>query len=230
MKHEDLTVIFLSLNELPEEWNKFQQQTLLNSIGDTAIISVTRLPTIIGENCINLIQTEPRSSSNVYWQILKACNLAKTTYIAIAECDSLYPPSHFYFRPDLDTCAYNQHHWSLFSWGTPMYGWRNRKGNYTMICSRELVIKTLTERFTKYPEGTPEHKTGEIGRERIEKHLGLTPVKTIEFSSKDAAVININHVFGLDDRQRRKHKTLGTILAKDIPYWGPATELIKNFK
>jgi hypothetical protein len=228
--HNDLTVIFLTLNELPDGWNKFQQQTLLDSVGDTPIISVSRLPTIIGDNCTNIIQTEPRSSSNVYWQVLKAAKIATTPFIAIAETDSLYPPEHFYFRPELDTCAYNMHHWSLFSWGVPTYGWRNRKGNYTMICPRELVIKSLEERFNKYPQGTPEKQTGEIGRERIERHLGLTPVKTVEFYSKDAAIININHVYGLDDRQRRKHKTLGTILAVEIPRWGHAAELIKNFK
>jgi hypothetical protein len=228
--HSDLTIIFLTLNELPEGWNKFQQQKLLEAVGDTPIISVSKLPTIIGDNCINILQTEPRSSSNVYWQILKACKIATTTFIAIAETDSLYPAEHFCFRPQMDECAYNGHHWSIFSWGVPTYGYRNRKGNYTMICSRELVIKSLEERFAKYPEGTPEDKTGEIGRERIEKHLGLTPVKTIEFYSKDAAVVNLNHVYGLDDRQRRKHKTLGTLLAFDIPRWGPASDLIKNFK
>ena len=222
---KDLTIIYLTLNNLPDKWMEYQQKVLLEAIGDTQIISISRIPMNLG---INLIQTEKVCSSNVYWQLLRAAKLATTEFIAVAEDDSLYNTEHYSFRPQKDEFAYNNSHWSLFTWGEPTYSWRNRKGNYTLVAPRLLVIESLEERFTKYPNGTPEGKTGELGRSRTDRMLGLTQHKVVEFSTT-CPVINICHDNGLDDRARRHKKSFGTLRAYDIPYWGKAKELIKNY-
>ena len=36
------------------------------------------------------------------------------------------------------------------------------------------IIEALEERFAKYPESIPEKLVGELGRERIERNLGVT--------------------------------------------------------
>lgn len=216
----DLTILFITLNKLPEHWRKYHREVLEHAAQGARIVEIS--PT--GE----LKQDKPPSSSNVYWQMLRGAKYADTEYIAMAEDDTLYTPDHYSYRPEKGVFAYNQSHWSLFNWGVPTYNWRDRMGNYTLIAHREDVIEALEERFAKYPDGTPEDKTGEIGRWRIEKQLGLTPRKAEEFKTSNP-VINICHQDGLCERSRRKRKGLGTLRAFDIPYWGKAEDLIKKF-
>jgi hypothetical protein len=223
----DITIIYLTQNLLPEKWNKYQQEILLKAMGDADLITVSRKPMNLPG--INIIQTEPSSASNVYWQMLKAAKLATTKYIAVAEDDSIYCEDHFNHIPKSDsTFYYNLSHWSLFSWDPSMYSWRNRRGNWTLICNRELLIETLEERFTKYPDGTPPEHTGEPGRWRSDKQLGLTPRKSEDFSTYNP-IININHAFGLDDRARRKWKRHGTLRALAIPKYGEPSNILKYF-
>ena len=227
MSNKDLTVIFLTCNDLPEEWQEYQKKVLLEAIGDAYLITMSMKPMDIPG--INLLQDKPRSLSNIYWQMLRACKIATTEWIAIAESDSLYPKEHFQHRPSKDAFAYNKTHWSLFTWGEPIYNWRDRQGNYTLIANRKLVIEALEERFAKYPDGTPEKITGELGRKMVERNMGVTLRKMEEFYTS-VGVVNINHDFASDDRQLRHRKTLGWLRAFDIPFWGKSNELIKKFK
>lgn len=217
----DLTVIFLTLKKLPLGWQKYHKEVLLDAIDDTKLIEISPDG--------DLIQNEPPSQSNVYKQLLRGAKIATTEYIAVAEDDTLYCKDHFQYRPEKGVFAYNQSHWSLFTWGEPMYSWRDRIGNFTLIAHREDVIEALEERFTKYPNGTPEGKTGEIARWRTDAQLGLTPRKMHEFQTK-TPVINLTHQLGLDERARRQRKAHGTLRAYDIPTWGKAKDLIKQFK
>lgn len=225
--NKDLTIIFLTLNNLPKGWEEYHKQVLLEAIGDAELITISRVPTDMGKG-VNLIQTETPSASNVYWQMLRAAKIATTKYVAVAESDTLYCKDHYQFRPNPGEFAYNGSHWSLFTIGTPIYGWRNRRGNYSMICEREILIEALEERFAKYPNGTPPEKTGEIGRWRTDKLLGVTPRKAIDFYTNNP-IINVNHPFGLDERARRNRKTYGSLRAYDIPGWGKAEDLAKKF-
>lgn len=228
---KDLTVIFLTQNEVPESWRRFHWDALVRATEGAALIVMSRkLWNHPGRRYMNLIQDKPRSLSNIYWQILRAAKMATTEYIAIAEDDTLYPREHFMQRPPKNCVGYNMCHWSLFTWGVPTYSWRNRRGNYSMIASRELVIEALEERFAKYPNGTPDNITGEIARPMVERNMGITLREAHEFETT-VAVININHSeVASDDLQRRQRKDLGRIQAFDIPHWGRAEDLIKQWK
>ena len=228
---ENLTVIYLTENRLPKYWTEYHQKILLEAVGKLPLITVSRNPMQIG---LNLMQTEPRSPSNVYWQILKAAKIATTDYIGIAEDDTLYPPEHFKHRPAKGRVGYNMNHWSLFTWEyrfdpRPIYSWRNRRGNYSMIAERELVIEALEERFAKYPGGTPDKITGEIGRHLVERNIGIT-LRDVEEFWTSISLVNFNHDFGMDDLQIRHQKGLGTLRSYDIPHWGRADELVKHFR
>jgi hypothetical protein len=224
----DITIIYLTQNLLPERWVEFQLRTLFESIGGAPIITISRKPVpIVGQH---IIQTEPSRASNVYWQMLKAAKLATTKYIGVAEDDSLYVQDHFNFIPPRDdTFYYNCSRWSLFTWSTPMYSWRDRKTNACLIANRELVIEALEERFAKYPNGTPDGATGELGRARTDKALGLTKRKEAYFYTNNP-IIQVDHEFGLDERSKRHRKNWGSLRAYDIPTWGKAEDVIKNFK
>lgn len=226
--NKDLTVIFLTNNEVPEEWMKFQNKVLLEAIDGAELIVLSRKEMNLGH--INALQDKPRSLSNIYYQLLRGAKMAKTPYIAVAEDDTLYSKEHFQYRPKTPTVAYNMSHWSLFTWWEPRYSWRNRRGNYSMIGYREAVIKALEERFEKWPDGTPDRVTGELGRPMVERNLGVSHLEAEEFETK-VAIVNINHDTVSSDVLQRKHrKTWGHIQAFDIPHWGRAEDLIKHWK
>ena len=158
--------------------------------------------------------------------------MATTTYIAIVEDDTLYNKNHFdCFRPPLDAFAYNMHRWSLFTWGAHEYSWKNNQAGCACIAPRKLMIEALEERFAKYPdeEHYPQKFLGEVGRNQYEKALGLTEWPAIEVYSKTSC-IQLSHPRGLDKLQRTKHKNPGEIKAIEIPFWGKATDIAKEYK
>jgi len=220
--------MFLTVNKLPEKWVAFHKKCLLDAVGDSPIITVSckPMPDMPG---INLIQSEEINASNIYRQMLRAAKVATTPYIAMVEDDSLYPKEHFnWIRPNPDEFAYNLCRWAIFTWGKPTYFWRERISNLTLIAHTESTIKALEERFEKYPDGTPEHRTGEIGKTKHERRLGLTQHKIVEFYS-NVPIVNFNHVHAIDPREVNMKKAMSAVRAFDIPYWGRAEDLIKNF-
>lgn len=231
----DITAIFLTQNEVPERWATYHRMVLLESLeGAPLIIMGRKQPDFRTEwrNAQSLIQyipqDRPKCLSNIYWQLLRAAKIATTDYIAVVEDDSLYPKEHFRQRPAKDKIGYNMNHWSLFTWGTPTYSWRNRRGNYTMLSSRELVIAALEERFQKYPDGTPDRITGEIGRPMVERNMGIT-LRDVEEFETTVGIVNFNHSNASDDLQLRQRKSLGEIRAYDVPHWGRAEDLVKKW-
>ncbi len=223
---EDLTVIYITANKVPSDFAKTQRLTLTWAIGKYPLISVSREPLDFG---LNIIDSEPMSYENIYRQMLRAAKFTKTPYVAIAEDDVFYSEEHFnFYRPPLDTFAYNQARLALFTWGIPIYSWRNRKSNCSLIAPRELLIESLEERFARWPNGMPKEYVGELGREMVEKGLRVTPRKSVEVFSS-VPIIQLNHN-GTEDRQKRRRKSLGPLKAYSIPYWGQAKDLVALYK
>lgn len=227
MGNIDITILYLTVNKIPEDFAKYQRGVLMEAIGNYPLISISRQPMNFGKN---LLDTDKQSYENIYRQMLRGAKEATTDYIAIAEDDVLYPKEHFsFFRPPLDTFAYNQNRFALFTWGEPIYNWRNRKSNCTLIAPRKLMIEALEERFAKYPNGMPPEYVGELGRERVDKWLGVTIRKSVEVYSS-ISVIQFNHDEATEDRQKRHRKSLGPIKAYDMPHWGRAEDLVSKYK
>ncbi len=219
------TIIYITASEIPEHFAEYVRGVLKEAIGDSPLISISRKPLDFGTN---ILDTEPKSLSNIYRQILKAARLVKSPYIAIAEDDCLYHKDHFKFTPQSDEFIYDQNRFALFTW-QPIYSWRNRKSNCSLIAPTKLLIDALEERFAKWPEGTPEEFTGEVGRSMVEKNLGLTPRKSKEVFG-EVSIIQFNHENASEDRQVRHRKKLGQIKAYDLYYWGKAEELLKHYE
>ena len=221
----DKTIIYLTASQIPDTFAEYARNVLREAIGDIPVISVSRKPLDFG---LNLLDTEPKSLSNIYWQMLRAAKLATTKYVAIAEDDCLYHRYHFEWEPGQleDEFYYDQNRFALFTWGKPMYHWRNRKSNCSLIAPRKLLIETLEERYAKWPHGTPENITGEVGRRMVEKNLGVRERKSKEVYSK-VSIIQVNHEYGSEERQKTHRKSYGPIRAYDIPHWGEAKNLLK---
>lgn len=226
---KDLTILFPTFNSVPESWAAFHRQTLLEAAGDYPIISISRIPIDVGIN----IPDEPHPNK-IYWQLLRAAKIATTPYVAVVEDDTLYHRSHFTeFRPPLDTFAYNQHRWSLFTWGNPLYSWKNNRAGCACIAPRELMIEAAEERFAKYPDGVPRRICGEFGI-GYEEWMGVTERKSMEFYST-TAIIQFNHDYfstapnNPETIARMHRKRMGLLRSSDIPYWGKSAELVKKF-
>lgn len=177
----------------------------------------------------NILQDAPYGMPNIYVQLLKGARLATTDYVGVVEDDVLYPKEHFEYRPPLDSFAYNKNRFNLFTWGKPTYSWRDRMGNFTMIAPRKLLIEALEERFQKYPDGTRDGFTGELGRPHIENKLRVKQRKSIWFST-GISIIHIDHEYGIELLAHTHRKRKGILQAYDIPYWGKAEDIVKKFK
>lgn len=225
---KDLTVIYLTASQLPDSFAEYTRGILTEAVRDFPVITVSRKPLDYGH--MQLLDTEPKCLSNIYRQLLRAAKLATTPFIATAEDDCLYHHSHFtFFRPMRDEFAYDQNRFSLFTWGEPIYSWRNRRSNSTLIAPRELLIEALEERFAKWPDGTPDNITGEVGRGRVERNMGITVRNCVDVYNK-VSTIFVNHDHGSEDRQRTHRKSLGPIRAYDLAYWGHAKNLLPFLK
>jgi len=222
---DDLTVIYITCNEMPQRWMDFALGHLHNAIGNTPIISISRVPMALGNN---FLDTEKKSYWNIYRQLLRGALLAKTPFVAMAEDDVLYTKAHFCeFRPAKDHVSYNRSRWSLFTWDN-VYCVRQRISNCSLLAPRELLIEALTEREVKYPNGAPEELTGEVGRDKVAKRLGVTAYPCTEWYSY-GPIVQLNHPTGTDLTQKTQWKRHGQIRAYDIPYWGKATDIIKVY-
>jgi hypothetical protein len=226
MEPSDITIIMLTANRVPKKWAEYHKEILLEAAGGSPIITISREPLNWGTN---LLDTEPYTISNIYFQLLRGAKAATTNYIGVAEDDTLYPKEHFEFRPPTDTFAYNMNRFGVFRWSRrPTYFWKDRFSNSTLIAPRKLTIEALEERFAKYPDGTPSHFTGELGRQNIEDKLGVTRRKATWFST-EISIVRIDHELGIDRLSRTHRKGMGILRAYDIPYWNKAEDLVKRF-
>ncbi|OGC69956.1 hypothetical protein A2415_04860 [candidate division WWE3 bacterium RIFOXYC1_FULL_39_7] len=231
----DLTIIYYTANLNSDHFMKNTQRYLLKAIGDTPIIIVSFKPTLIGNNSKNIcIGEQKRSNYMIYKQVLIGAREADTKYVAMAEDDMLYSPEHFTYRPpDEETFSYDINKWSIFSWlKPPLLSYRVRKLMNSLIVSRDALVKTLEERYAKYPE--VERVTSEFIKMywgepgRFENHLGITPVKAEEYSSP---VPNIM----FSTSEALGYLTLGTrkahseIRANRVDPWGTADEILKLY-
>lgn len=222
----DLTIIFITANEVPKDWADYQKAVLLEAAGSFPIITVSREP--LGWGLMNIIDREPKTFSNIYYQMLRAAKQATTEFVAIAEDDTLYTHEHFHsFRPPWDSFSYNVNRLGLFTWGKPTYFFKRRNSNSTLIAPRALLIEALEERFAKWPQGTPTGITGELGRNNIDRALGITVRKCVEFETEDS-VVRIDHDFGIDNQARSHRKAMGIARSYDIPKWGKAVDIVKK--
>lgn len=222
-----ITILYITNNELPESWVKFALKHLIHAANGAPIITISRLPMTLGTN---LLDTEPKSYWNLYMQLLRGAQEAKTPYVALAEDDVLYTRAHFHeFRPSLDCIAYDRSRWSLFVWEKdPFYCMRQRISNCSLIASREYLIDALLERKNKYPDGVDQKLNGEVGRPIVDKRLGVSKRNMVEFYSY-GPIVQLNHPSGTDLTQQTQWKRHGQMRAYDIPYWGTAKEIIKHY-
>lgn len=231
----DLTIIYYTANKNSDHFMANTKKYLLRAIGDAPVVAVSFKPTLVGNSCTNIcIGEQERSNYMIYKQILIGAKEAKTKYVAMAEDDMLYHPSHFAYRPPDDaTFAYDINKWSIFSWRQPpVFSYRVRKLMNSLIVATDALIKTLEERYAKYPVlANIDQKFfklywGEPGR--FEHHLGITPLTAEEYSSPVPSIMfSTSEALGFQDLGIRKaHSDIRT---NRVEPWGTAEEVLKLY-
>ena len=151
----DLTVIYLTLQKMPQKWKEFHLGHLLRATQDLPMVCISAFPMELDRpQTAYLCQTGPFCAWNVYKQLLRGAKLAETRYVAVAEDDTLYPRRHFTdFRPKDDEVAYDMSRWSVFSWKREkaFYSAIRKHGNFSMIGPRRLVIDALKNGSANFP-------------------------------------------------------------------------------
>lgn len=225
---KDLTIIYYTANLAPEVFIQNTNRELLKAVGDTQIISVSHKPMNLGKNiCVGEIG---QSVLNIYKQVLIGAKEATTKYVAMAEDDTLYPPDHFEFRPiDESKFYYNDNRWSIYTWSDPpIFSNKHRMTMNVMICTRDLLVSALEERYNKYPNEAdiPIKYWAEPGR--YERGLGVTIQEGVKFSSKNP-VIMFTHPQCLNFDSQGLFKKVGATPTPELPYWGKAEDIVKLY-
>lgn len=220
----DLTVVYYTANVIPDNFAKKVRQTLRDATDDY-IIAVSKKPIAFGEN---IVVDTPRSHISIYRDALTGVKAAKTKYIALAEDDVLYSPEHFKYRPTDGVFAYNLGTWNVHTWGDKMFHHKpsGRRCMHSLICERDLFIEAMEERFARHPEGTDPSIWGEPGK--YEQHLRVTVRPTEVFYSNPPNIIFI-HETALGFGHLGKRKRVGEFRAIEVPWWGRAEEIIKEY-
>lgn len=227
----NLTIIYLTANIVSKGWMEYQIEILKQAIYkmNFSIISISREPLDFGDNYID---TDQHGYWNIYRQLLRGAQLAKTRYIAMVEDDTLYSKEHFNeFRPRDNEVSYNRSRWSLFCWKKPaLYCLRQRISNCSLIAPREYLIGALKERMDKHPDGDnlPNTRVGEVGRHKVESRLKVSLRNMVEWWST-TPIIQLNHPGGIDIAQKKQKKKHGQLKAYEIPYWGRADDIVAKY-
>lgn len=225
---DDLTIIYYTANFLKSSFADKVRANLLRAAQQYPIISVSQKELSFGRNiCVGDIG---RNIYNIYRQILTGAKAARTEFVGLAEDDVLYSFEHFsQFRPPKNRFAFNIARWELYTWHKqPRYGLTQRRTNTTMIAPRELLVEALEERFKKYPDIStmPKECFGEPSRRDTE--MGLTKRLSVKFIST-IPVIVFCHSEALGFNTLGKKKRLSYFRAFDIPVWGKAEDVMREY-
>lgn len=209
----DLTIVFLTINNVPQGWAARQRRRLLAAARGAPIITISKDPLDWGQPTVRHERQEVPEGSwartvNVHRQILRGAKLAETPYVAVAEDDCLYPPAHFWtHRPPLDAAAYNFSRWCMFSWerARPYYYHSPVDANSAMIAPRDWLIAQLD---------APEI-TRAVWRRLVQSR--------VIYWTTDP-VLTFYHDQGNDPLERSHRKRPTPVRAYDIPYWGRVEE------
>lgn len=219
----DLTIVYYTANAAPEKFAEVIRDNLKKAADKIPIIWVSKQPLQLHNNIV--VDTN-RSHIDIYKDALTGVKAAKTKYVALAEDDVLYSPEHFKRRPFSESnFAYNMSNWNIYTWDEPIYSHKagGRKNLHSLICTRDVFIEAMEERFAKYPNGHPDHSIwAEPGK--YERHLGVTQRETEEFYTNPPNIV-FSHQTALGFRSLGSRKRLGEFRAYDIPYWGHVKDI-----
>lgn len=213
----DMTVVYYSSNREKPEFAEEVRKRLLKSIGDLPLISVTQKPIDFGRNiCIGDVGI---SNINVYRQIQLGTMAAKTSFVAMAETDCLYPKEHFEFRPPKEDMVFrNTNLWILY-----LKHRKYRRKQYSLcnqIAGRNFLLENLSKCLKDRPMWSAEMEAWDSPGN---KPPHIFAKRSWDNFETEIPCINVMH----NDGMHRSTGTFGKML-KELPYWGNSNKLLND--
>lgn len=215
----DVTIIYYTSNYEDESFERKVRENLLENCGGLPIISVSQKPVDFGKNiCVGDVG---HTYFNMYRQILTGTKAAKTSYVALAESDFLYPEKYFSFSPkDADVYRYNNV-WIVYK-NPKIYSYRRKiHSGGAQIFRREYLIDIIEKNL----QGKPMWSDKEVViRDRRGFEMFNVP---FELFGDDIPCISFKTGNGM-----RNHTTVlhgkNNIKIK-LPYWGHIRDLRQKY-
>jgi hypothetical protein len=214
----DLTVIYYTCNREDESFEEKIRQSLLETIDDLPLISISQKPIDFGENiCVGDVGV---SIHNAWRQLQIGLLKAKTKFVCTAESDYLYPKEYFHFRPEKQNRFYIPKPLYLlslqkkFTSGSRKHGFRLKPTGCegAVIANRKFFISRTVKMFK--------------GLEMWSKDAKLILLRlrsSIRFNTKIPTIM-----FKTDIGMTRKNHHRGKKLIT-LPYWGNANVLAGKY-
>lgn len=217
----DLTIIYYTSNCEKPEFEERIRQTLLETIGDLPLISVSQKPINFGKNiCVGDVGL---SAQNAWRQFQIGAMEAKTKFVCSGEDDVLYAPDFFDFIPPEENAWYIAHPmyvlWNLRG-KKRAFGLKQQGSESAVIVGREYLIGMIEELLEGHGEGKWKKEPELHGsipllfKNANLKHF-TTSVPSVTFKTEE-------------DMHRRTFFKRGSI-TREIPYWGNSIDLINRY-
>jgi hypothetical protein len=199
----DLTVVYYTSNREYPRFEEAIKARLLESIGDTPLISVSQKPIDFGQNiCVGDIGA---SEMNIVRQLRTGAKAATTKFVAPVESDCLYPPDFFEYRPE-STEGFHYAADSYIIWHGANTFWKKPLREFSSIVGRDYLIRALD-----LLPGTP-------ARHFPETLAEITTQKTFPVSAPVVTIKTRRQMHQKHPYARRRYKGR-------LPLWGTGAEL-----
>ena len=203
-----LTVIYYTSNREDEAFESRIQETLLESIGDLPLISVSQKPIDFGENiCVGDIGA---SAENVLLQVRAGAMAATTPFIVQAEADCLYHKSYFDFKPERDDTIYYTDFFYLLWPEKPAKFYRKKRGDLSGFSGREYLIDVIDKINQK-----PFEHLSNVAKKLVRQEWFQNEIPVVSFKTRNGM-----H-YGSTIRRNKNERSL--------PYWGKPKDLIDKY-
>jgi len=209
-----LTILYYTSNRQDETFERNIQKKLLESAGDTPIISISHKPIDFGTNiCVG--EQHP-CDANLYRQITIGAKAANTPFVINAEADCLYPPEYFSFIPPTLDSIYRYTNMYVYSDVHKRF-YRKKWSEGGQISGRKHLINLLEHRLDSMSmpywsdENDKKFKNPYPKGEKI--WLGF---------SSERPIISIKAEGGMRERTTLD-KTIAPVYK--VPYWGEESDM-----
>lgn len=217
----DLTVCYYSCNREDPAFEARIQHTLLDTIGDMPVISVTHKPIDFGHNiCVGDVGV---SAHNAWRQLQIGALHAKTRFVCPGEADLLFPPEFFHFRPPRDDTFYlAMPLWVLNAQRgkAHQYSLKPRGSEAAMIVNRDLLIQRLGQILDPTSQWSAQDADGD----KLPFPLDRRVVKR-EYFTLSQPIVTIK----TDENIHRKTPHDVESRTRSIPYWGDSGKLLSAY-
>jgi len=218
----DITAIYYTSNVEVPVFEKRIGEALVESAGDTPIISVSHKPMNLGNNvCVGDVGV---SSQNGYMQMLIGLEMATTKWACLAVADSAYPPEYFQFRPPReDTFYIAKPLWVFFAQRGKARKFVNkpRGSELAMVCSRRLLIERIRTILKPIGGSWGPHGSGD----KSWPYLIYDEAVRKDRFQLDSPCITVK----TDNQMHRRTPHRKSSATNEIPYWGTVEQFVERF-